>query len=114
MDIQNMKNMVILKNLPSNLVEEAFIVLKDNVNVHKEQLANSKISINNKKNMQSKDYVIKEAEMIIKEYVSKVENKKNKTTKEKTELQEKCKKLKYSTIFFAMFSILSIISLILK
>jgi len=31
MDIQNMKNMVVLKNLPSNLVEEAFVVLKDNV-----------------------------------------------------------------------------------
>ena len=28
MENSNMKNMVVLKNLPSNLVEEAFIILK--------------------------------------------------------------------------------------
>ena len=27
MEVSNMKNMVVLKNLPSNIVEEAFVVL---------------------------------------------------------------------------------------
>lgn len=114
MDMQNMKNMIILKNLPSNLVEEAFVVLKDNVKVHKEQLAGSKIDTNNKRNIENKDYVIKEAEMIIKEYISKIENKKNKTSREKIKLEEKCKRLKCLSIFFAMFSGLSIMLMLLR
>ena len=30
MDISNMKNMVVLKNLPSNIVDEAIVILKNN------------------------------------------------------------------------------------
>ena len=38
-----MKNMVILKNLPSNMVEEAFVVFKNNVKIHKtEKIENQK------------------------------------------------------------------------
>ena len=33
MDIGQMKNMVVLKNLPSNIVEEAIVVLKPNKKV---------------------------------------------------------------------------------
>lgn len=107
MDIQNMKNMVVLKNLPSNLIEEAFVVLKDNVKVHKEELAGNK-------KKESKDYVVKEAEIIVSEYISKIERKEFKGAKEKIKLEEKCKKLKYLSIFFAMFSGLSVISMLLR
>lgn len=110
MDIENMKNMVVLKNLPSNLIEEAFVVLKDNVKVHKEEISKSSNQIKTK----DKDYVIKEAELIVSEYVEKIEVKDHKTIREKIKLEEKCKRLKYSTIFFAIFSIFSIISLLLK
>ena len=34
MDIHNMKNMVVLKNLPSNIIEEAFVVLKNKSITH--------------------------------------------------------------------------------
>ena len=37
METSNMKNMVVLKNLPSNLVEEAIIILKSNKKVKKLQ-----------------------------------------------------------------------------
>jgi len=114
MDIQNMKNMVVLKNLPSNLIEEAFVVLKDNVKVHKEELAGNKKDSYKANSIKSKDYVVKEAEMIVSEYISEVERKEFKGTKEKIRLEEKCKKLKYSTIFFAMFSGLSVISMLLR
>lgn len=33
MDVSNMKNIIVLKNLPSNLVEEAIVVLKENKKV---------------------------------------------------------------------------------
>lgn len=35
METSNMKNMVILKNLPSNLVEEAIVILKSSKKVRK-------------------------------------------------------------------------------
>ena len=37
MEKEQMKNMIILKDLPSNIVDTAFIVFKDNVKVHKLQ-----------------------------------------------------------------------------
>lgn len=114
MDIQNMKNMVVLKNLPSNLIEEAFVVLKDNVKVHKEELAGNKKRETNEKTKKDKDYVIKEAENIVSEYISKIERKDFKVSKEKIKLEEKCKRLKYATIFFAMFSLLSTVGLLIR
>lgn len=114
MDIKNMKNMVVLKNLPSNIIEEAFVILKDNVKVHTEELAGNKKVQNKEDKPKDKNYVVKEAEMIVSEYVSEIERKEYKTTKEKIKLEEKCKKLKYSTIFFAMFSVLSVIGLLLR
>lgn len=113
MDIENMKNMVVLKNLPSNLIEEAFIVLKDNVKVHKEEFVGNKKE-DDKQSKKDKDYVIKEAEMIVSEYVSKIERKEFKVSKEKIKLEEKCKRLKYSTIFFAIFSFFSVIGLLIR
>ncbi len=114
MDIQNMKNMVVLKNLPSNLIEEAFVVLKDNVKVHKEELAGNKKGESKEKVKNNKDYVIKEAENIVSEYISKIERKEFKVSKEKVKLEEKCKKLKYATIFFSMFSFLASIVLLIR
>ena len=35
METSNMKNMVVLKNLPSNLVEEAIVILKSSKKVKK-------------------------------------------------------------------------------
>ena len=33
--MSDMKNMIVLKDLPSNLIEEAFVVLKENKKIHK-------------------------------------------------------------------------------
>ena len=46
MEASNMKNMVVLKNLPSNLVEEAIVILKSSKKVKKLE----KIDKNNKIN----------------------------------------------------------------
>lgn len=39
--MSDMKNMIVLKNLPSNLVEEAIIILKENNKIHKYQTISS-------------------------------------------------------------------------
>lgn len=77
MQSSKLKNIVILNNLPSNLVEEAIIVLKENKNIknfQKIEQANSEINSNYIK--KNSDYIIKEAEMLINKYALKCEKKK--------------------------------------
>ena len=64
MDTEKMKNMVVLKNLPSNIVEEAIVILKPNIKLK----SLDTIDKNNKKNEKVKQedhkkYIISEAEM---------------------------------------------------
>ena len=40
--MSDMKNMIVLKDLPSNLIEEAFVVLKENKKIHKYQTVENK------------------------------------------------------------------------
>lgn len=75
MEASKMKNMVVLKNLPSNLVEEAIVILKSSKKVKKLE----KIDKKNKpeksgKAKKDKDYILKEAEMLISSYISKIED----------------------------------------
>ena len=42
MDINRMRNIVILKDLPSNIVDEAFIVLKKNQKIKRFEYADNK------------------------------------------------------------------------
>ena len=68
-----MKNMIVLKNLPSNLVEEAIIILKENNKIHKYQ--NVDFKEEKEENEEEKTgYIVKDAEMIIKSYIEKIEN----------------------------------------
>ena len=70
METSKMKNMVVLKNLPSNLVEEAIVILKSSKKVKKLE----KIEKNNKINQEEvvkkeKDYILKEAIKNSKKYM---------------------------------------------
>ena len=58
MQINKMKNMIVLNNLPSNVVEEAFVVLKPNIKFENNKIENSKI-----------ENVLKEAENVVSSYV---------------------------------------------
>ncbi len=90
----NLKNIVVLKNLPSNIVEEAFVILKSNKEARKlEKIEKSKKIQTSTTRKENKDYVLKEAEMIISNYLTKIENKKDNENK-KTKLNQKYKKLK--------------------
>lgn len=111
MQANSVKNIVILKNLPSNIVEEAIVILKSNKYAKKLQM----IEKNNNKELEqkesnSKEYVVKEAEALLSSYISKIEDKKTIDKPNKT-LNEKYKKLKkYSIIMTILFAISFIIN----
>ena len=114
MEPNAMKNMVILKNLPSNLVEEAYIVLKDNVKIHKVQKVEQNKTGKKEEKAKSKDYMVKEAEMVIQDYIAKIEKKEYEINSNNKKLKEKYKRLKALTAFLLMFSMLSLFSMILR
>ena len=73
MDTSNMKNIVVLKNLPSNIVEEAIVILKSNAKVKNINKKKENVKVVAKGKTNSKDYIIKEAESVIASYISSVE-----------------------------------------
>ena len=73
----NLKNTVVLRNLPSNIVEEAVIVFKPNIKLkEKQELDNNNKMDKNKERNKEKDYILKEAEMLVNNYIRRVEEKK--------------------------------------
>ena len=119
MEASKLKNMVILKNLPSNIIEEAIVILKNNQNSKKieriQNLEKSKQLENKKANeKREKDYILKEAEMLINEYISKIEQT-NEKEKKSIEINRKYQKLKkyiyFSSTIILIQSLLLIINL---
>mgnify|MGYP004494220453 FL=1 len=112
MEAGKLKNMVILKNLPSNLIDEAIIVLKPNKKIRKLERIEKNKSTSVEKEKKDNKYIIKEAEMIVNEYMEKVENKNKKEIFNK-ETNKKYKNIKkyaiITTIICAIQSLLLII-----
>lgn len=110
MESSKLKNMVVLRNLPSNIVDEAIIVLKTNKKVKKLQKIEQNKKLQNNENIKrDKDYILKEAEMLVNNYISKIENKDKKNIFNK-ETKESYKKLKkYSIIVTIMCIIQSLL-----
>ena len=110
MDLNSKKNMVVLRDLPSNIVKEAFVVFNDNVKIHKIENA-EKSKDYSKSKSKNKDYILKEAEMIIQDYISKVEKREYELMNGNSKLKKKYKKLKALTVFLAIFSVFSVLSM---
>ena len=106
--MSDMKNMIVLKNLPSNLVEEAIIILKENNKIHKYQTIPP-----NEENMEEEKeqtgYIVKDAEMVIKSYLDRIEN--NSTKKERTikKLEKRYKNSIRLNLFLFLTTIVGII-----
>ena len=78
MNQSKVKNMVVLKDLPSNIVEEAIVILKTNKQVKKfEKIDKNKGTENITNEKKKSDYILKEAEMLVSNYISCLEEKKN-------------------------------------
>lgn len=114
METKIMKNMIILKDLPSNMVEEAFVVFKDNVKIHKKEKIEKNKIVGKEEKSKSKEYMIKEAEMVVQDYISRIEKKEYELGSTNKKLKEKYRRLKALSIFLAMFSALSLVLILLK
>ena len=118
METSNLKNMMVLKSVPSNIIEEAIIILKKNIKIKEFEMQNQS-DIKQKKKIKKdaslnnitdkKDYIVKEAEMILNQYITKIENNK------KQEMSNKKLNKKYKTIkkWLYITSFLSLIEMIM-
>ena len=112
MNMENMKHTIVLKNLPSNIIDEAIVILKPNI-----KLKSLDIVENNKDdkkvrttNLQNhKKYIINEAEMVVSNYISNIENDKKKNAKLNKKIETKCKRLKIISIFLGVMFLASIL-----
>ena len=97
----DLKNMVILKDLPSNIVKEAYVVFKSNKMIKKFQKINKNPE---KKQVKREDedsqYAIKEAEMLVSEYIERIENHSSLTTEQKRHVYYGLAVAAYSTTYW--------------
>ena len=111
METNSLKNIIVLKSLPSNIIDEAIIILKSNKYAKKFQT----IEKNNKEAFEKtdlikKEYIVKEAESLLASYVTKIENK-NQINKNNQEIKSKYKFLKKYSIAMTILFCISIIIL---
>lgn len=108
MEASKMKNIVVLKNLPSNLVDEAFVVLKPNKKIKLEDYAER---VGKEKEVitkyGSKEYMVKEAEMVISNYLSNIENEKEMKSLNLKQVEAKYKRLKAITYILGVTVLLN-------
>ena len=105
----DLKNMVALKDLPSNIVKEAYVVFKSNKMIKKFQKINKNSEKKQERDSGDDDYAIKEAEMLVMDYIEKVE-KSEKEAIGNSKVNKKLKKYAYiaSIIMFLQFVLLII------
>lgn len=111
METSNMKNMVVLKNLPSNIVDEAIIVPKTNKKVKKLQKIEKKRTQNDEGEKKDKQYILKEAEMLVNKYISDIEKNDKKNIFNKG-AKEKYNKLKKYSIAITVMCIIQTLIII--
>lgn len=74
MKISQMKNIIVLKDLPSNLVDEAIVILKNGSKVKNKEIAEKNYKSGFEENGDSGyEIAIKEAEYIVGNYMKKLE-----------------------------------------
>lgn len=92
--MEGLKNMIVVKNIPSNIVEEAFIIVKENLKIE-----NLDIDKKNKNNL-----IIKEMEDIIQNCESIIE--KNEEDNRIQKIEKKYNRLKKITAMLGVLAIL--------
>ena len=102
METSKMKNMVVLKNLPSTMIEEAIVIFKENSKIKAKDVINKSNQLSQVQG-KSKDIIFKEAEMLVNDYVKRVESSKNRKIFDK-KINDKFLK-KYSVVITILFII---------
>ena len=116
MENGKVKNMVVLKNLPSNLVEEAIVILKSGKKAKKLEKIDKKNSNNSesKEVKKEKDYIVKEAEMLVSSYISKLENNKEQKTIKTIKESKKYRRLKKYAYLSSLIIVVQALILLIK
>lgn len=107
MENNKMKNIVVLKNLPSNIVEEAIVFVKTNKYAKKLEYIDKTTNLKKDKEKNKREYIIKEAESVVSNYIDKMENK-DKSNK-KTNYIKKYQRLRIYSITISVLFIISIL-----
>ena len=118
-----MRNVIILKNLPSNIIDEAIVVVKDKKKIqdinydgakHKKEnniIQGSMKSEDLKKleetKKESRKYVIKEAEVVVTNYIKRIEE--NTLDKKVEKLRKSYKVSKMLNVFLALTTLVGIL-----
>ena len=108
MNSNQMKNMIVLKNLPSNLIDEAFIILKNNKKIKSLERIDKKTSSKIDKE-KTEEYIVKEAEMVISSYLSKIEKEKQIKSYSMKRIEEKYKRLKVVSIILSIIVLINVV-----
>ncbi len=109
MNIDNTKNIVVLKDLPSNMVEEAIVILKPNIKLEKvEEKKKENVKVGAKGIRNPKEYIISEAEEIVSQYISNLEKPKQLEITNK-KLIAKYNRVKTLTVLFGLVGAFGII-----
>lgn len=115
MNPSDLKNMIVLKNLPSNIVEEAIIVLKANKKVKNLEKIEKNKNIDNKQNIKKEsDYILKEAEMLVSNYISKLEEKKSMNNNYQKKANRKYKRIKNYAYVISFVALIESLIILMK
>ena len=106
--MEKLRNIVILKDLPSNVIEEAFVVLKKNQKVKKLEHIDNKNNFECENNREdNNEFIVREAELLIQNYVDNNDNRPMETNN--LQLKKKYKRLKRITTLLACSLFVAII-----
>lgn len=103
-----MKNMVFIKDLPSNIVDEAIIILKNNKKIKSLNTIEKQGTEKPEKEI-NENYVVKEAEMVISNFISQIEKEKHFKSFSIKQLEFRYKKMKAVTIVLSIIVVINII-----
>lgn len=108
--MDKLRNIVILKNLPSNTIEEAFVVLKKNPKAKKLERIEKYGEFKSEKNGEDdNEFIIREAELLIQNYL----NNSKSDMKKEDNLYKKNKRLKKAVALLSCSLFLAIIYILL-
>lgn len=105
----NMKDMILIKDLPSNIVKEAYIVLKPNI-----KLKNKIETLNKETKENYPVYIVKEAENVISNYLAGLEESKKLRNLEVEKIKKKYEKLRKLCVGLGIFLFLNLFIQIIK
>lgn len=102
----DMKNIIVLKDLPSNIIDEAIVILKDNKIKKKDNSDELSVPYINSN-------IVEEAKSVIAEYIDRIEQPKRDKQKER-KLLIKYKKLQIFSILLSAMMIISFLIQVLQ